>query len=164
MHGACMYLSPTNTRHCTDCHPCLAPRAFYAIHPIRRFFHLLVFQPYDWNKISRHAPTHSLPTHNRWQPHMYCCLSRLFLQELPDNVSKYPAGVKSRLKACGHLHHFNSLKDKDTNWDMEDQDISVEDSHLPLVFIDNTPPSKKKRKLWTTPNSLLQIVYGLVNG
>ena len=49
-HAWCMYvpyLSPTNTLHCTDYHPCLVPRAFYTI-PIlhilqfEEFFHLLV--------------------------------------------------------------------------------------------------------------------------
>ena len=50
-HAWCMYvpyLSPTNTLHCTDYHPCLVPRAFFTI-PIlhilqfKEFFHLLVY-------------------------------------------------------------------------------------------------------------------------
>ena len=50
-HGVCMYLPPTNTLHCTDYHPCLVPRAFYAI-PIlhilqfEEIFHLLVYNEY----------------------------------------------------------------------------------------------------------------------
>ena len=45
-HALCMYVP--NTLHCTDYHPCLVPRAFYAI-PIlhilqfEEFFHLLVY-------------------------------------------------------------------------------------------------------------------------
>ena len=53
MHGACMYLSPTNTLHCTDCYPCLVSRAFYAIpilhitHPtIRRIFSFTIHTTY----------------------------------------------------------------------------------------------------------------------
>ena len=47
MVHVCIYLSPTNTRHCTDCRPCLVPRAFYAIPVLHilqfeHFFHLLV--------------------------------------------------------------------------------------------------------------------------
>ena len=36
-----MYLSPTNTLHCTDYHPCLVPRAFYTI-PILHILQLTI--------------------------------------------------------------------------------------------------------------------------
>ena len=62
MHGACTYISPTNTLHCTDYHPCLVPRAFYAI-PI---LHILQFKEYSLVSFLFlvHFVQHSLG--NRW--------------------------------------------------------------------------------------------------
>ena len=72
-----MYLSPTNTLHCTDYHPCLVPRAFYAI-PIlhilqfEEFFHLLYLYCTVAPVIS-HAPTDMNATRTeRFQ--IECCI------------------------------------------------------------------------------------------
>ena len=71
---------------------------------------------------------------------IYYCLFRLFLQELPECVSKYPAGIRSTLETHGQLQHFIALKNKYTNWDVEKTTKKVGDSHLP------EPAAKKRRR------------------
>lgn len=41
---------------------------------------------------------------------------RLFLQELPTGVTKYPALIKSQLETSGRLCHFTSLTSTTMNW------------------------------------------------
>ena len=40
-----------------------------------------------------------------------------------------------RLEEAGNLKQFISLKEKNTNWDVEKRLVEVKDENLPIVFI-----------------------------
>ena len=69
-------------------------------------------------------------------------LFRDFLRELPAEVYRYPAGIKSRLEEYGVLPDFSALKEKNIDWYVERREDVMEGDQLPAKYI----PEAKRRK------------------
>ena len=91
-----------------------------------------------------------------YAPGIYCyrtlcshvlCLFRLFLQELPTAVTKYPSLIKAHLETSGSLRHFTSLTHNTVNWHSAQPLRKVKNRELPVIYL----PPQKKRSL--TPHS-----------
>ena len=76
------------------------------------------------------------------KPLYYNYLFRDFLLELPAEVYRYPAGIKSRLEEYGVLPNFSALNEKNINWDAERRENVMEGDNLPAKYI----PKPKRRK------------------
>ena len=73
---------------------------------------------------------------------IYQSIFRDFLRELPADVCRFPAGIKSSLEDYGKLLHFSALNRKNINWDVERRQVIVEGDNLPAQFL----PEPKHRK------------------
>ena len=73
---------------------------------------------------------------------LYYYLFRDFLCELPAEVYRYPAGIKSRLEEYGVLPNFFALNKKNLDWNVERKENVMEGDQLPAKYI----PEPKRRK------------------
>ena len=72
--------------------------------------------------------------------HVFMFIFRLFLQQLPEVCSTYPANIKSKIEDTGSIEHFTTLDNKAINWDSAKQVKRVLNDGCPMV------PTKKKKE------------------